>query len=32
MPPRTLGVKALARHVAKRFGLEVTFLDLPTGM
>jgi dinuclear metal center YbgI/SA1388 family protein len=28
----TLGVKALARHVAKQFGLEVTFLDLPTGM
>jgi dinuclear metal center YbgI/SA1388 family protein len=28
----TLGVKALAQHVAEEFGLEVTFLDLPTGM
>ena len=28
----TLGLKALARHLAVRFGLEVVFLDLPTGM
>jgi len=28
----TLGVKALARHLAARFGLETIFLDLPTGM
>jgi dinuclear metal center YbgI/SA1388 family protein len=28
----TLGVKALARHLADEFGLETTFLDLPTGM
>jgi dinuclear metal center YbgI/SA1388 family protein len=28
----TWGVKALAEHVADRFGLEWTFLDLPTGL
>ena len=28
----TLGVKALARHLAERFGLETTFLSIPTGM
>ncbi len=28
----TLGVKALARHLAGKFGLETAFLDLPTGM
>ena len=28
----TLGVKALARHLAARFGLETVFLDFPTGM
>ncbi len=30
----TLGVKALARHLAARFGpeIETTFLDLPTGV
>jgi dinuclear metal center YbgI/SA1388 family protein len=28
----TLGVRALARHLAGKFGLEVSFLDLPTGM
>jgi putative NIF3 family GTP cyclohydrolase 1 type 2 len=28
----TLGVKALARHLAEKFDLEVAFLDLPTGM
>jgi dinuclear metal center YbgI/SA1388 family protein len=28
----TLGVKALARHLEKKFGLETTFLDIPTGM
>jgi dinuclear metal center YbgI/SA1388 family protein len=28
----TLGVKALSRHLAGRFGLETAFLDLPTGM
>jgi putative NIF3 family GTP cyclohydrolase 1 type 2 len=28
----TLGPKALARHLAHKFGLEVSFLDLPTGM
>lgn len=28
----TLGVKALARHVEQRFGLQTTFVDLPTGM
>jgi len=28
----TLGLKALARHLGKKFGLETTFLDIPTGM
>ena len=28
----TLGLKALARHLEKKFGLETTFLDIPTGM
>jgi dinuclear metal center YbgI/SA1388 family protein len=28
----TLGVKALARHLEGKFGLETTFLDIPTGM
>ena len=28
----TLGVKALARHLAEKFGLETIFLDSPTGM
>jgi dinuclear metal center YbgI/SA1388 family protein len=28
----TLGVKALARHLAETFGLETIFLDIPTGM
>ncbi len=28
----TLGVKALARHLEKKFGLKTTFLDIPTGM
>lgn len=28
----TLGVKALARHLGKKFGLETTFLGVPTGM
>ena len=28
----TLGVKALARHLAEKFGLETTFLDIPTGI
>ena len=28
----TWGVKALARHLADRFDLEWTFLDLPTGL
>jgi len=28
----TLGVKALARHLEKKFGLETAFLDVPTGM
>jgi len=28
----TLGVKALARHLAEKFGLETTFLNVPTGM
>lgn len=28
----TLGVKALARRLAEQFGLETTFLDVPTGM
>ena len=28
----TLGLKALARHLEKKFGLETTFLNTPTGM
>ena len=28
----TVGLKALARHLADRFGLQTVFLDLPTGM
>lgn len=28
----TLGVKALARHLAEKFGLETVFLDVPTGL
>lgn len=28
----TFGVRALARHVGERFGLEWEFLDLPTGL
>jgi dinuclear metal center YbgI/SA1388 family protein len=28
----TLGLKALARHLGEKFGLETTFLDIPTGM
>ncbi|MGD1995781.1 MAG: Nif3-like dinuclear metal center hexameric protein [Anaerolineae bacterium] len=28
----TLGVKALARHLEGKFGLETIFLDVPTGM
>ena len=28
----TFGVRALARHVAERFGLEWGFVDLPTGL
>jgi dinuclear metal center YbgI/SA1388 family protein len=28
----TLGVKALARHVAEKLGLETVFLDVPTGL
>jgi dinuclear metal center YbgI/SA1388 family protein len=28
----TLGVKALARHLADKFGLETVFLDVPTGL
>ncbi len=28
----TFGVRALAGHLAERFGLEWTFLDLPTGL
>jgi dinuclear metal center YbgI/SA1388 family protein len=28
----TLGVKALARHLEERFGLETVFLEIPTGM
>jgi len=28
----TLGVRALARHLTEEFGLQTTFLDLPTGM
>jgi dinuclear metal center YbgI/SA1388 family protein len=27
----TAGLKALAKHLADKFGLETTFLDLPTG-
>jgi dinuclear metal center YbgI/SA1388 family protein len=28
----TLGVKALARHLGEKLGLETTLLDIPTGM
>jgi dinuclear metal center YbgI/SA1388 family protein len=28
----TLGLKALAQHLAKKFKLETTFIDVPTGM
>lgn len=28
----TLGVRALARHLSDRFGLETIFLDVPTGL
>jgi dinuclear metal center YbgI/SA1388 family protein len=28
----TLGVKALARHLGEKFGLETTLLDIPTGL
>jgi dinuclear metal center YbgI/SA1388 family protein len=28
----TLGVRALAEHIAARFGMTSTFLDLPTGL
>lgn len=28
----TVGVQALGRHLAERFGLEVKFFDFPTGM
>ena len=28
----TFGVKALARKLVERFGLEWEFLDLPTGL
>lgn len=28
----TLGVRALARHLSERFGLETIFLDVPTGL
>jgi putative NIF3 family GTP cyclohydrolase 1 type 2 len=28
----TLGVKALARHLERKFALETVFLDVPTGM
>ncbi len=28
----TVGLKALARHLEKRFNLQTTFLDLPTGL
>lgn len=28
----TLGLKALARHLADKFGLETVFLDVPTGL
>lgn len=27
----TVGLKALARHLATKFGLEMSFIDLPTG-
>ncbi len=27
----TVGLKALARHLAQKFGLDTTFIDLPTG-
>jgi len=28
----TVGVRALGEHLAERFGLETTFLDVPTGL
>ncbi|RMH70698.1 MAG: Nif3-like dinuclear metal center hexameric protein [Gemmatimonadetes bacterium] len=28
----TLGVRALAEHLAERFGFETVFIDIPTGM
>ncbi|MCX7682085.1 MAG: Nif3-like dinuclear metal center hexameric protein [Anaerolineae bacterium] len=28
----TLGIRALARHLSDRFGLETVFLDVPTGL
>jgi len=28
----TLGLKALARHLSEKFGLETVFLDVPTGL
>ena len=28
----TVGLRALARHIAGKFGLETTFIDLPTGL
>ncbi len=28
----TVGLKALARHLEEKFGLETVFLDIPTGM
>ena len=28
----TVGVQALGRHLAERFGVEVKFLDFPTKM
>ncbi len=28
----TVGVKALARHLEKQFGLQTVFIDLPTGL
>jgi dinuclear metal center YbgI/SA1388 family protein len=28
----TVGVKALARHIEKQFGLQTVFIDLPTGL
>jgi hypothetical protein len=27
-----LGLKALARHLEEKFGLQTVFLDIPTGM